>query len=656
MGKKSLTKSTSKKKTTKKKTTTAKSTSAKTETKKSSAQKTSSKKTTSGKKPSLKSLRKKDFGAWVPESLYAPEKPEEQFEAPPVIETTDEKTARHFRELLDRKFDAGTPAKKSAKKKTAAQPKKKQPAKSETQKKAPARKKAKKPATTKELLKKQFTPWRPEKPFVPASDAQAESDFAAPPFADNADADTFREILFREFDLSKVTPKPPPEPESKSEATPEPEAEAEASPDPEPEPEKTPEPAADKPLPSTAELLARKFDAWQPEKPFVPASDIQAENDFAAPPFADNADADTFREILFREFDLSKVTPKPPPEPEAVTEPTPASETKAEPEPESQAEPEPVKEEEASAESAAEAKPAPEAEPKAEPKAEPEPEPEPKTEPPKAEKSKPKTPPPQDKGKGGEPPQPPGGPGGPTEPPQPPEPMNQNLKRLIIGIAVVFALIILASALNSGQYYVKQTDSGVEVWKGDFSPLGQEKVIALKDVSPPGSLKGRVSKLEAYSLPFDYYMAKARKLSQKSGVPDFEAIRKNLEKAREYAVSNKQMQQVRHRLNHIEFTLLLNKADMTAAQESPEGYDKALDHLREARDLATTPSQRELVAKEIQKIRAQEKALRQMHEKQMEQKKSKKPEQKPEAPENQKKSEEPEKTDKPEPSGEKTVT
>ena len=108
MGKKSLTKSTSKKKTTKKKTTTAKSASAKTDTKKSSGQKTTSKKTTSGKKPSLKSLRKKDFGAWVPETLYAPEKPEEQFEAPPVIETTDEKTARHLRELLDRKFDAGT--------------------------------------------------------------------------------------------------------------------------------------------------------------------------------------------------------------------------------------------------------------------------------------------------------------------------------------------------------------------------------------------------------------------------------------------------------------------------------------------------------------------------------------------------------------------
>jgi hypothetical protein len=181
--------------------------------------------------------------------------------------------------------------------------------------------------------------------------------------------------------------------------------------------------------------------------------------------------------------------------------------------------------------------------------------------------------------------------------------MSNALKLLIIAVAAVFACLILASALNSGKYYVTPTEEGVSIWKGDFSPRGKEKVIALKGVSAPEGVSGRVSKEEAYSLPFDYYMTRAQKLSEKNGVPDFQAIREELEKARKYAVSNKQMRQVRDRLNHIEFTFLLNKADMAAAKETPEGYEKALRHLQNARDLAVTPSQRELVTKQLRQMR-----------------------------------------------------
>ncbi|MFO7838703.1 MAG: hypothetical protein R6X08_04300, partial [Desulfosalsimonadaceae bacterium] len=116
--------------------------------------------------------------------------------------------------------------------------------------------------------------------------------FAAPAFHEKADTQDFRELLFREFDLSKVTPKPP---EDKKTAEPE---------------TAKPDTAKLQPPPSAAELLAKKFRQWSPEKLFVPA--VAAGDNFAAPAFHEKADTQDFRELLFREFDLSKVTPKPP--------------------------------------------------------------------------------------------------------------------------------------------------------------------------------------------------------------------------------------------------------------------------------------------------------------------------------------------------------
>ncbi len=534
MGKKSLTKSTSKKKSTKKKTT-AKSTSKKSVSENAKTQKNTSQKSGGKKKPTLKSLRKKDFGAWTPDTMYTPEPETANFSAPPVIDTDDKATAKRLKALLAKQFELSE-KKKAAPKKT----QKKKTATPATKKKAAPKKSQKKKVSIEELLQKRFDAWQPDKPFKPEPE-QTAGQFAAPAFADDVDPDKLRELLFREFDLSKVTPKPPPEPEVS--------APAEAASEPE-------KPAEPKPVEVQTE-------ASQPEE--------------AAEP--ETAEAAAAEEPV-------EAAPAEQTEPAAETE-----------QPQEPAEPEPEKEKAPEAAAETEKKSAPEA-PKAEEKK-------------AAEKPKPQKPEdsPLAKTPGKPSPPPPGGGG--SEPPGPPppsgpqdgrEPMGSGLKILIICIAALFACIILASALNSSKYYIKAGKDGAEIWKGDFSPRGKDKVITLNGVEPPEDVNGAVSKQTAYELPFDYYMTRAEKLSEKPGIPDFEAIRKELKKAKKYAITRKQIQRVENRLNHIEFTFLLYKADIAADQDLPAGYDKALDYLEEAKELAVTASQKELVENRIQEI------------------------------------------------------
>ncbi|MBS3757223.1 MAG: hypothetical protein KGY61_01015 [Desulfobacterales bacterium] len=561
MGKKSLTKSTSKKKTTKKKST-AKTTSKKTVSTSSKTKQSTSKKTSAKKKPSLKTLRKKDFGTWAPETLYAPEPETEVFSAPPVIDTDDKKTAEKLRNLLDKQFEP-VKKKKTTPKKT--QKKKASPTTTAAKKKAAPKKPRKKAPSIKELIQKSFDTWKPEKPFVPAADKAAAGQFSAPPFAVDLDEDQLRELLSRQFDLSKLTPKPPAEPETKpAEETEETEEKAEV----------TEKPAEEK--------------VTEPEKPIEPE---------AAAPEVEAAAPESEGPAVKAEPETEAEKPEPPSVAEPSEEPRPeAPSAEAEsPEPEKKTAPESAETEE---KPAAEPQKAEKKETKVKPKAEEKP---PKAAKPTPKKETPKKPSPPPSGGGGQPPATPP-PSGPQEPP--PEPMSSGLKALIIGVAVLFACLILASALNSSKYYIKGTSKGTEVWKGNFSPRGKKMVVSLEGVEPPEDINGTVSKQKAYSLPFDYFMTRAERLSEKPGIPNFSEIRRELKKAKKYAVSQKQIQRVKNRLDQIDYTFLLYKADMASDQDTPNGYDKALEYLNEAKEYVASPSQAKRVERRIQEIRA----------------------------------------------------
>ena len=187
-------------------------------------------------------------------------------------------------------------------------------------------------------LDRQFDEWAPKKPWKPKPDKSYDKDFAATPVVKgkSKEANRIRMLLLAPVDLEA----PAPEKKEKPKKT----AKAETKKQQKPETKNTGQ-AKSKPAPkkkpSAKELIAYRFDTWQPEKPFVPES---AETvNFTAPPAFDGVD----RSIVLKTIDLS-VPDEPkaekPPETEATAPEAPPGapeETTAETE---ATEPEPEKE------------------------------------------------------------------------------------------------------------------------------------------------------------------------------------------------------------------------------------------------------------------------------------------------------------------------
>jgi len=261
---------------------------------------TAEKKKPAAKKPTVKALLKKDFGTWVPSVLYSvsPDAASAaNYTAPPFIDETDPAKAGAMRALLAKQFDLSVVEEPPAPQKPAATPKKKAPAAKETAPEtvAPAGKTAEKKVEKKqlslsELLNLKFEAWQPETLFTPVMDPAHEPVFSAPAFVDAGNPDEaakIKALLAKQFDLSVVevveTPvMEPPKTEEPPEPIVEPVAEPVAvkppeAPKPTPEPEK-PAPAAEPPkpvetkIPAAAEPAkpaetAKKEEKKEPEKP-----------------------------------------------------------------------------------------------------------------------------------------------------------------------------------------------------------------------------------------------------------------------------------------------------------------------------------------------------------------------------------------------------
>ncbi|MFO7861163.1 MAG: hypothetical protein R6U41_08070 [Desulfosalsimonas sp.] len=474
--------------------------------------------------------------------------------------------------------------KSTAKKKTTTSAKKKSPEKktaAASAKKGKTQKnttKTKKP-TLKSLRKKQFDAWSPEKLFEPEPDPAAENAFTAPPVTGDYEkdqAETIRALLLWDVnEPSPVAKTKPPEPEAEKPQEP-------AAQKPEPPKEKQPEPEPPKKQVPVEQLLAKKFDLWQPKTLYVPPAD-QGEKNFTAPPVTGDYEkdqAETIRALLLWDVnEPSPVAKTKPPEPEAEKPQEPAAQ-KPEPPKEKQPEPEPEKKQ------APEAQPAPEKKPE---KAEKMQKTEAAAKPEKSKKDKAPDKPASKKDAGsGDGGGAAGPPGGPPEPPKPPvaekkePPLDPKLIGLIAIVGLLFLLIIGASFNNADKYYLRQTDRALEIWKGKFSPRGQEKIVTLPGQQAPKKEKEIYSKEEALSLAFDHYMDRADALSESEDLIDFQTIRENLEKAKKYATTDQQKQRVNQRLETMDFLMLLYKANVAAEKQTLQSLENAMEFLDRA--------------------------------------------------------------------------
>jgi len=129
------------------------------------------------------------------------------------------------------------------------------------------------------------------------------------------------------------------------------------------------------------------------------------------------------------------------------------------------------------------------------------------------------------------------------------------LKGIIVCLAVIIALIVTASAINSGHYYLEQKKTGLAVLKGDFSPAGKKQIAFLPLTQAPEHIKDVYTKSEVFNLIYKYYMNKADELSGSNVLTNLESAKACIHRAMHYAQSLAAIDSAAKRLEEIDSKL-----------------------------------------------------------------------------------------------------
>jgi hypothetical protein len=307
--------------------------------------------------------------------------------------------------------------------------------------------------------------------------------------------------------------------------------------------------------------MMKKFDVWKPETLFTVSPDKTDSKDFAAPPFFSGSEEDTRRikELLLKKFDLAEI--------KAAGEKAAAEKAAAEKAAAEKAAAEKAAAEKAAAEKAAAEKAA-------------EPEVSVSYEPP-------------DRGDTT------------TE-----DPMEKAMKYLAAAFAVLMVLVIGTSMINKNKFYIHATDGALEIWQGRFAPMGEACLISLPGVQAPDTIKDIYSKSVAFPLIFNFYVDKADTLLAVPGLPDFEGIKRYLNKALAYATTPAANEAVFSRLNNIELMILLYKADVSASKPTLSDLKQAKGYLSQAERLDVDDLKIDLIHQKMKAVDQQMAALK----------------------------------------------
>ncbi|MFO7749612.1 MAG: hypothetical protein R6V54_05915, partial [Desulfobacteraceae bacterium] len=92
------------------------------------------------------------------------------------------------------------------------------------------------------------------------------------------------------------------------------------------------------------------------------------------------------------------------------------------------------------------------------------------------------------------------------------KPMNKNLVAAGICLLFIIALILNASIANSKKFYIQETSQGVEILKGNFSPISKTRIALLKGADISGKTEEVYTKNQVLPIPFHFYLDKADEL------------------------------------------------------------------------------------------------------------------------------------------------
>jgi hypothetical protein len=169
-------------------------------------------------------------------------------------------------------------------------------------------------------------------------------------------------------------------------------------------------------------------------------------------------------------------------------------------------------------------------------------------------------------------------------------------------LVILMALVVRTSYSNIRKYYLKPSDGAVEIWQGTFSPAGKKRLVIMAGGQPPQAVKPVYTREEVFPIIADYYIVKADALMDVPGMPDFKGIKAYLNRALAYATTEQQHAAIQSRLNRIDMTVLLYKADVAAGRNTLAGLEAAMNYLDQAAALKLVDVESELIEKKRSQI------------------------------------------------------
>ena len=159
-------------------------------------------------------------------------------------------------------------------------------------------------------------------------------------------------------------------------------------------------------------------------------------------------------------------------------------------------------------------------------------------------------------------------------------------KYLAGAFAFLVLLVIGASFVNQGRFYLNSSNGAVEIWQGKFSPKGQKLLVALPGAAIPAMEAAVYTKQDVYPIVFNYYIDKADAILDVPGAPNFDEVKVYLDKALAYAVTQDLRDIANARINNIDLLILIYKADVAGSRGTIASFEAALGFLNEAKRLA----------------------------------------------------------------------
>jgi len=139
-----------------------------------------------------------------------------------------------------------------------------------------------------------------------------------------------------------------------------------------------------------------------------------------------------------------------------------------------------------------------------------------------------------------------------------------------ISFALILFMMITASVNNSSKYYIRDTNAGLEIWKGQFAPKGLKKVVFLNGLNYSVT-KEIYSKNEVLPIAFQYYLDMADNLIKAKATPDFQTITNLVEKASRFAITPKEKETIaRYKTSIKEAEIKIKTTRVVLTPEAPE--------------------------------------------------------------------------------------